>query len=125
RRAVASQGVHPGDCRRRAARWLRRRGRRGAALRRARARGGRQLAQGRQRVLRVSQGRAVAGGSLSRHSSAGGRVNGTILALGGGGFTMGPGDPALDELALELAGGACPRILFLPTAGGDAAAQIA
>jgi dipeptidase E len=52
-------------------------------------------------------------------------VNGTILALGGGGFTMSPGDPALDELVLELAGGACPRILFLPTAGGDAAAQIA
>jgi dipeptidase E len=52
-------------------------------------------------------------------------VNGTLLALGGGGFTMGPGDPALDELALELAGGASPKILFLPTAGGDAAAQIA
>jgi dipeptidase E len=52
-------------------------------------------------------------------------VNGTILALGGGGFTMGPGDPALDELVLELAGGSEPRILFLPTAGGDAAAQIA
>jgi peptidase E len=52
-------------------------------------------------------------------------VNGTILALGGGGFTMGPGDPALDQLVLELAGGASPRILFLPTAGGDAAAQIA
>jgi dipeptidase E len=52
-------------------------------------------------------------------------VSGTILALGGGGFTMGPGDPALDELVLELAGGSSPRILFLPTAGGDAAAQIA
>jgi dipeptidase E len=52
-------------------------------------------------------------------------VNGTILALGGGGFTMGHGDPALDELVLELAGGQSPRILFLPTAGGDAAAQIA
>jgi dipeptidase E len=52
-------------------------------------------------------------------------VNGTILALGGGGFTMGQGDPALDQLVLDLAGGAWPRILFLPTAGGDAAAQIA
>ena len=52
-------------------------------------------------------------------------MNGTILALGGGGFTMGPGDPALDELVLDLAGGPAPRILFLPTAGGDAAAQIA
>jgi peptidase E len=52
-------------------------------------------------------------------------VNGTILALGGGGFTTGQGDPALDELVLDLAGGSEPRILFLPTAGGDAAAQIA
>ena len=52
-------------------------------------------------------------------------MNGTVLALGGGGFTMGTGDPALDELVLDLAGGASPRILFLPTAGGDAAAQIA
>jgi dipeptidase E len=52
-------------------------------------------------------------------------VNGTLLALGGGGFTMGPGDPALDDLVLDLAGGSEPRILFLPTAGGDAAAQIA
>jgi len=52
-------------------------------------------------------------------------VSGTVLALGGGGFTMGRGDPVLDELVLELAGGPAPRILFLPTAGGDAAAQIA
>jgi peptidase E len=52
-------------------------------------------------------------------------VNGTILALGGGGFTMRPGDSALEELVLDLAGGPSPRILFLPTAGGDAAAQIA
>ena len=52
-------------------------------------------------------------------------MSGTVLALGGGGFTMGRGDPVLDELVLELAGGPAPRILFLPTAGGDAAAQIA
>jgi dipeptidase E len=52
-------------------------------------------------------------------------VSGTVLALGGGGFTMGRGDPALDELVLDLAGGPAPKILFLPTAGGDAAAQIA
>jgi peptidase E len=49
----------------------------------------------------------------------------TILALGGGGFTATPGDPSLDELALQLTGVDEPRILFLPTAGGDAAGQIA
>lgn len=48
----------------------------------------------------------------------------TILALGGGGFTMAPGDPALDELVLGLVQVHEPRILFVPTAGGDAAAQI-
>jgi dipeptidase E len=40
----------------------------------------------------------------------------TILAMGGGGFTAEPGDPALDELVLQLAGKPVPRILFLPTA---------
>jgi dipeptidase E len=47
-----------------------------------------------------------------------------ILAMGGGGFTAAPGDPSLDELVLELTGVDEPRILFLPTAGGDAAGQI-
>jgi dipeptidase E len=47
----------------------------------------------------------------------------TILALGGGGFTSRPGDPALDALVVELTGRVAPRILFLPTASGDAAAQ--
>jgi dipeptidase E len=51
-------------------------------------------------------------------------VSPTVLALGGGGFTMAPGDPSLDELVLELTGASEPRILFLPTAGGDAAGQI-
>jgi dipeptidase E len=49
----------------------------------------------------------------------------TILALGGGGFTMEPENPALDEFILTLAGRREPRILFLPTASGDAAAQVA
>ena len=48
----------------------------------------------------------------------------TILALGGGGFTATPGDPALDELVLQLAGAPVPRILFLPTASGDPRDQI-
>ena len=42
----------------------------------------------------------------------------TILAMGGGGFTMEP-SPALDRYALELSGRPVPRICFLPTASGD------
>jgi peptidase E len=45
--------------------------------------------------------------------------------MGGGGFTAEPGDPALDELVLQLAGKPVPRILFLPTASGDTRDQIA
>jgi peptidase E len=49
---------------------------------------------------------------------------GTILAMGGGGFTMEPENPALDEFVLTLAERREPRVLFLPTASGDAAAQV-
>lgn len=48
-----------------------------------------------------------------------------ILALGGGGFTAGPIDAALDDLVLELAARRDPRICFLPTASGDPDEQIA
>jgi len=72
----------------------------------------------------------------------------TILAMGGGGFTMEPQNPLLDDFVLSLgfertracaAGGGPgagasttarsapvrqPRILFLPTASGDTSAQI-
>jgi dipeptidase E len=48
----------------------------------------------------------------------------TILAMGGGGFTAGPDDPALDDLVLHLAGRARPRVCLLPTAGGDSEHQI-
>jgi peptidase E len=48
----------------------------------------------------------------------------TILAMGGGGFTAGTADPALDELVLRLTGTVCPRICLLPTAGGDSEHQI-
>jgi dipeptidase E len=47
-----------------------------------------------------------------------------LLALGGGGFTSKPGDPPLDDLVLDVSTKGEPRLLFLPTAGGDAAAQI-
>ena len=48
-----------------------------------------------------------------------------IFAMGGGGFTMEPTNPLLDDFVLSLtAGQAEPRILFLPTASGDTTAQI-
>ncbi len=39
--------------------------------------------------------------------------------MGGGGFTMEPDNPALDDFVLSLAERREPRILFLPTASGD------
>src|SRR3954465_7032651 len=45
--------------------------------------------------------------------------------MGGGGFTMEPDNPVLDDFVLGLAAAREPRILFLPTASGDPAAQIA
>lgn len=49
----------------------------------------------------------------------------TIFAMGGGGFTAEPDNPALDDYILSLARRREPRILFLPTASGDPNAQIA
>jgi peptidase E len=48
----------------------------------------------------------------------------TILAMGGGGFTAGGVDPALDELVLRLTETPRPRLCLLPTAGGDSEHQI-
>jgi peptidase E len=47
-----------------------------------------------------------------------------LLALGGGGFTMEPNNPLLDDYVLSLSSAKEPRILFLPTASGDTTAQI-
>jgi dipeptidase E len=47
-----------------------------------------------------------------------------IFAMGGGGFTMEPGNPLLDDYVLALAPSREPRILFLPTASGDTTSQI-
>jgi dipeptidase E len=44
--------------------------------------------------------------------------------MGGGGFTAGPDDPALDDLVLRLAATQRPRVCLLPTAGGDSEHQI-
>jgi peptidase E len=51
-----------------------------------------------------------------------------IVAMGGGGFTMEPENPLLDDVVLDLArrvrGRDRPRVCFLPTASGDAEAYI-
>jgi dipeptidase E len=47
-----------------------------------------------------------------------------IFAMGGGGFTMEPANPLLDDFVLSLADVKEPRVLFLPTASGDTTAQI-
>jgi len=44
--------------------------------------------------------------------------------MGGGGFTAGPVDPALDDLVLRLTGVPRPRLCLLRTAGGDSEHQI-
>jgi dipeptidase E len=47
-----------------------------------------------------------------------------IFAMGGGGFTMEPSNPLLDDFVLSLARSSAPRVLFLPTASGDTTAPI-
>jgi dipeptidase E len=47
-----------------------------------------------------------------------------IFAMGGGGFTMEPNNPLLDDYVLSLARATEPRIIFLPTASGDTSHQI-
>ncbi len=91
--------------------------------RRGRRRGGRAAAGGR---LPRRAGRARRGGGACR-LTAGARRAGrvpTIFAMGGGGFTMEPGNPALDDYVLTLAPAREPRICLLPTAGGDSEDQI-
>lgn len=42
-----------------------------------------------------------------------------IIALGGGGFSMEPDNPSLDEYILKHSGKPNPKICFVPTASGD------
>jgi len=49
---------------------------------------------------------------------------GQIIAMGGGGFTMEPGNPLLDDYVLAATGRGRPRVCFAPTAAGDAAGYI-
>jgi dipeptidase E len=48
-----------------------------------------------------------------------------IVAMGGGGFSMEPENPMLDEFVLSLARRERPRICFLATASGDADLYVA
>ncbi len=43
-----------------------------------------------------------------------------IVAFGGGGFSMEPKNPLLDEYVLSLTGTLRPKVCFLPSASGDA-----
>jgi dipeptidase E len=54
------------------------------------------------------------------HPSAEARSRRQIVAFGGGGFSMEPGNPLLDDYVLSLAGSDRPKVCFLPTASGDA-----
>ena len=42
-----------------------------------------------------------------------------IIALGGGGFSMEPDNPLLDQYVLAQTGSPHPKVCFLPTASGD------
>lgn len=57
----------------------------------------------------------------SRSSHYRGRMKGTILTLGGGGFSMSEeGSSLIDDFLLSLVRKPRPRVCFIPTASGDA-----
>ncbi len=47
-----------------------------------------------------------------------------IFAMGGGGFTMEPTNPLLDDFVLGLSEAKEPKVVFLPTAAGDTTGPI-
>jgi peptidase E len=49
---------------------------------------------------------------------------GHIVAMGGGGFSMEPENPLLDDFVLGLSSRQPPRVCFLPTASADSASYI-
>ena len=52
-------------------------------------------------------------------------TSGKILAMGGGGFSMEPDNPLLDDFLLSLVpSGRTPRVCFVPTASGDSAGYV-
>lgn len=53
------------------------------------------------------------------------KPRGSIFAMGGGGFSMEPDNPLLDEFLLSLSRRQPARICFIPTASGDSGNYIA
>lgn len=53
------------------------------------------------------------------------RRRGHIVAIGGGGFSMEPDNPLLDDYVLSLVPRRRPRVCFVPTASADSAMYIA
>jgi dipeptidase E len=51
-------------------------------------------------------------------------IPGQVVALGGGGFSMEPDNPLLDDYVLSLVRRPRPRVCLLPTASGDSVAWI-
>jgi peptidase E len=49
------------------------------------------------------------------------KIKGQIVALGGGGFSMEPDNPLLDDFILSLVPKERPKICFVPTASADSA----
>jgi dipeptidase E len=48
-----------------------------------------------------------------------------VVAMGGGGFSMEPDNPLLDQFVLSLARSSPARVCFVPTASGDAEGYVA
>src|SRR5580658_7892877 len=63
--------------------------------------------------------------SLSRSANIFDMTERHIVALGGGGFSMEPRNPRLDDFILRLTGKKRPRVCFIGTASGDSDNYIA
>ena len=73
---------------------------------------------------RRRSGRPLNTSSLGALSVSTRPVRKQIVALGGGGFSMEPDVPWLDDYTLGLTGVSRPRVCFIPTASGDAQGYI-
>ncbi len=51
-------------------------------------------------------------------------TQGQIVAMGGGGFSMEPDNPLLDEFIVSLSPKESPKVCFVPTASADSAAYL-
>ena len=60
---------------------------------------------------------------LSKRTSSD-RSDGHIVAMGGGGFSMEPDNPLMDDFVLGLSRQQPARVCFIPTASADSATYI-